>query len=41
MLIALKSLHVIVRLKAPLGKEYDMKDFKAVKKILDMEIHKD
>ena len=41
MLIAAKNLHEIVRLKALLSKEFDMKDLGTTKKILGMEIHRD
>ena len=41
MLIAAKNLHEIVRLKALLSKEFDMKDLGAAKKILGREIHRD
>lgn len=41
MLIAAKNLHVVIELKALSGKEFDMKDLGAVKKILRLEIHRD
>ena len=41
MFIAAKNQHDVIELKALLGKEFDIKDLGAVKKILGMEIHKD
>ena len=41
MLIVTKNQHNIIELKALLGKEFDMKDLGAAKKIPRMEIHKD
>lgn len=40
-LIASNHLHDVNKLKIMLGKEFDMKDLCAAKKILDTEIHKD
>ena len=41
MLIAAKNWHDVIELKALLGKEFDMKDLGATKKIIGMEIHRD
>ena len=41
MLIAAKNMHDVIELKALLGKEFDMKDLGATKKILGMEIYRD
>lgn len=41
MLIAANHLHDVNELKTKLGKEFDMKDLGAAKKILGMEIHRD
>ena len=41
MLIAAKNWHDVIELKALLGKEFDMKDLGATKKILRMKIHMD
>ena len=40
MLIPAQHMHDIVRLKALLGQEFDMKDLGVTKRILGMEIHK-
>ena len=41
MLIIAKNMHDVIELKTLLGKEFDMKDLGATKKILGMEIYRD
>lgn len=41
MLIAANHLHDVNKLKIKLGKEFDIKNLGAAKKILGMEIHRD
>ena len=41
MLISAKNLHDVLELKALLGKEFDIKDLGATKRIIGMEIHMD